>query len=358
VRKSILEIYLTVRVRSDVPFCSVLCFSDNRLKVDIASLKETISQILSLQGHYFRWRQNDGTGQEPSSAIGFMAQQVREKYPDLVVEDSQGYLAVRYLDIIPIFVEALKALSEQQQNISSAASQLSRLQDEEKKELDRMKSLTTVRNRKTRRCKLFWPSLGAAMVVVSFILVGLLAGLLTIPLNVQDPNPPPPTGWRSRNIVFNPQFESSNDTLPGWIGSYRIYNYSSNGIRNALPAPLDAGEQALLLTSLFPYAFQRLNASDIPISTRKIEFSCLVNTGNTTTDPLSVVRLLPPPLSGLFELTFPHVPSTTLQSDGLTTASVKCKSRIRQFSQLLSPAGRVLPFLTYSPVFQRLSSGL
>lgn len=46
----------------------------------------------------------------PEREYGFIAQEVRDILPDLVVEDEQGYLAVNYIGVIPLLVEAYKNL--------------------------------------------------------------------------------------------------------------------------------------------------------------------------------------------------------------------------------------------------------
>jgi len=52
----------------------------------------------------------------PERSYGFIAQEVREIYPDLVLEDETGYLAVNYTGFIPIIVESL---NEQQEVVDS-----------------------------------------------------------------------------------------------------------------------------------------------------------------------------------------------------------------------------------------------
>lgn len=54
--------------------------------------------------------------------IGFIAQQLQEVFPDLVDEDSDGYLHIDYIGLIPILVESIK---EQQTKIAMLKSVLS-----------------------------------------------------------------------------------------------------------------------------------------------------------------------------------------------------------------------------------------
>ncbi|MCG6191418.1 tail fiber domain-containing protein [Maribellus maritimus] len=51
--------------------------------------------------------------------IGFIADEIKEIFPDLVEEDSEGYLHVDYLGLIPVLVESIK---EQQNQIATLQS--------------------------------------------------------------------------------------------------------------------------------------------------------------------------------------------------------------------------------------------
>ena len=57
---------------------------------------------------------------------GLIAQEIQELYPDLVYEDSNGYLSVNYVGLIPILIEAIKELKAEQKTelkLRSAAPQ-------------------------------------------------------------------------------------------------------------------------------------------------------------------------------------------------------------------------------------------
>ncbi len=53
------------------------------------------------------------------SRIGFIADEIKEVFPDLVEEDSDGYLHVDYIGLIPVLVESIK---EQQNQIATLKS--------------------------------------------------------------------------------------------------------------------------------------------------------------------------------------------------------------------------------------------
>ena len=44
--------------------------------------------------------------------IGLSAQEVQLVYPELVKEDSRGYLSVNYIGLVPVLVEAIKEQDE------------------------------------------------------------------------------------------------------------------------------------------------------------------------------------------------------------------------------------------------------
>jgi hypothetical protein len=48
---------------------------------------------------------------DTTTHFGFIAQELREIYPNLVNEDKQGYLAVNYTELIPVMLDAIKELN-------------------------------------------------------------------------------------------------------------------------------------------------------------------------------------------------------------------------------------------------------
>lgn len=53
------------------------------------------------------------TGTDNRTRFGFIAQEVREIYPNLVVEDEEGMLGIDYTGFIPLLVDAVRNLTEQ-----------------------------------------------------------------------------------------------------------------------------------------------------------------------------------------------------------------------------------------------------
>ena len=94
----------------------VTCSSDARLKKDI----ETITQDTALDAinalrpvHYF-WN-DDTDGSNPQQ--GFIAQEIRDVFPELVRTGNNGMLSVSYVGLIPSIVASIQELTEKVANI-------------------------------------------------------------------------------------------------------------------------------------------------------------------------------------------------------------------------------------------------
>ena len=59
--------------------------------------------------------------QKETTEFGFLAQELKELYPDLVTQDTLGYYMVNYIGLIPIIVESLK---EQKNQLDAQAKQI------------------------------------------------------------------------------------------------------------------------------------------------------------------------------------------------------------------------------------------
>ena len=83
--------------------------SDFRLKENIEAIPETdmLLKILQLEPKTFNWKSN---GEDD---IGFIAQEVNEVLPELVVERNDGFLSVNYDRIPTLLVCCIKQLQEQ-----------------------------------------------------------------------------------------------------------------------------------------------------------------------------------------------------------------------------------------------------
>lgn len=84
--------------------------SDINLKTDVEKITNALDKLITLDGITFRWNGVDGRDTTRREA-GVIAQQVREVLPEVVIEKDTGYLGVRYEQIIPLLIEAIKELN-------------------------------------------------------------------------------------------------------------------------------------------------------------------------------------------------------------------------------------------------------
>lgn len=76
-------------------------FSDERRKENIVRALGALSRVLKLQAVTYNLAGQEGVER------GFVAQQLQEVYPELVYEDSEGFLAVKYLGLISELAQAI-----------------------------------------------------------------------------------------------------------------------------------------------------------------------------------------------------------------------------------------------------------
>lgn len=94
--------------------------SDSRLKKNVESIENLSSGLSSLRPVSYQLldpgesaeatKASAATQADTRKLYGFIAQEVREIYPDLVVEDEDGMLGISYDGFIPLLVDAYKNL--------------------------------------------------------------------------------------------------------------------------------------------------------------------------------------------------------------------------------------------------------
>lgn len=85
--------------------------SDERLKDNIQTIKNSLSKILSLDAVEFDWNNKQST--HSGHDIGLIAQQVEKVAPELVNTRNSGYLAIKYDKLTSLLVGAIKEQQEQ-----------------------------------------------------------------------------------------------------------------------------------------------------------------------------------------------------------------------------------------------------
>lgn len=90
--------------------------SDLRLKDNIETLGRTLSELSKLDGKSY---ERNGVKQ-----IGLLAQDVQTVYPELVVEDADGMLAVDYQALVPVLINAVKEQEDKISRLENLVNQL------------------------------------------------------------------------------------------------------------------------------------------------------------------------------------------------------------------------------------------
>ena len=93
--------------------------SDERLKENIVPLQGALDKVKAIGGYEFDWK--DGIEDATSKTghdIGVKAQELQAQYPDLVHERENGYLAVDYIKLSAVLIEAVKELATKVEELS------------------------------------------------------------------------------------------------------------------------------------------------------------------------------------------------------------------------------------------------
>lgn len=118
-----------------------LQFSDLRLKANIREIVDALSIVQRLEGKQYRWKKHQTTNRDSqddasqlynsNKVFGLIAQDVQQVIPEIVREDSNGFLAVSYIELIPILLQAFnQLLCEFRFNNSFVQQRVQELQDQ------------------------------------------------------------------------------------------------------------------------------------------------------------------------------------------------------------------------------------
>ncbi len=225
----LLDVNGTIRVSS------TLYSSDERLKSDIKPLTDEKDKLYLLQGKSYKKalipvdikdsltlatakKTKEKTIETPE--YGYLAQELKEVFPDLVSQDSAGYYSVNYIGLIPVIVEALK---DQRSENEKKQIQIEKQQIQIDEQREQIKQLVKLMGIKSIDKKVFEEN-----------------GIESIPLLLQNtPNP------------FNQSTEIGY-FIPETVGSANIYIYDVNGVqqRNISIAERGNGITVLQATAL------------------------------------------------------------------------------------------------------------
>lgn len=102
---------------------NIVNISDMRFKENIAPIESPLARIRQINGIRYTLKEelfsnlpDEKKAEYTNPDFGFIAQDIKGIFPELIVEDDSGYLSVKYVRMIPVLVEAIK---EQQKIIDS-----------------------------------------------------------------------------------------------------------------------------------------------------------------------------------------------------------------------------------------------
>ena len=98
--------------------------SDKRLKTNIQTVKNPLNKISKINGVSFEWKEGHDERIQNKTNLGVIAQEVQKVIPEVVKERDDGYLAVKYDQLVPVLIEAVK---DQQKQIDDLKKKLEEL---------------------------------------------------------------------------------------------------------------------------------------------------------------------------------------------------------------------------------------
>jgi hypothetical protein len=107
------------------------CTSDIRLKTEIKTLENVLDNIMKMNAVEFDWSENYRAFDELKEkgklhSLGFIAQEMRNIYPEVVHVDNDGYYYIIYNELNSVLVEGIK---EQQVFIEELEQTITRLEN-------------------------------------------------------------------------------------------------------------------------------------------------------------------------------------------------------------------------------------
>ncbi len=105
-------------------------YSDQRFKENIRPLDNPLESFMKIKPFQYNFIQNKINKENDSLSVninkdntinrnfdqklhfGFLAQDIQKIYPNLVTEDEKGYLALNYVELIPVMIDAIQKQNE------------------------------------------------------------------------------------------------------------------------------------------------------------------------------------------------------------------------------------------------------
>lgn len=114
-----------VKITGTLTTPSVALAGDIRLQENVTQLnsRNSVDLLSRLNPVSFTFKTDNTSEDTPSrsSHYGFVAQEVKEIAPELVIEDGAGYLSVNYVELIPLLVQKVQELSAEVTELKAQA---------------------------------------------------------------------------------------------------------------------------------------------------------------------------------------------------------------------------------------------
>jgi hypothetical protein len=96
--------------------------SDGRLKENVRAIDGGLDRLQSIRPVSYELKDRD----DPETKLGFIAQELEDGIPEVVNEpaDSDGYYGVNYTGVIPVTVDAIQELAEEQERLRDRVEEL------------------------------------------------------------------------------------------------------------------------------------------------------------------------------------------------------------------------------------------
>jgi type II secretory pathway pseudopilin PulG len=117
-----------LQVRDEATVYNWTVPSDRRFKHHLRPLTKMMNKIFKIQGVRFEWNETyPYAPMHHRQELGFIAQEVREVFPEVVYEDEDGYLKVEYEKLLPVLWEGFKEIRREEKVMNQELQELERL---------------------------------------------------------------------------------------------------------------------------------------------------------------------------------------------------------------------------------------
>jgi hypothetical protein len=99
---------MSIDTSGNVTASDFIATSDIRKKKDITPIENALEKVDQLQGVTYKFKEGD-----EKEKVGLIAQDVRKVLPQVVHEDTEGFLSISYGPIVSVLIEAIKDLKQQ-----------------------------------------------------------------------------------------------------------------------------------------------------------------------------------------------------------------------------------------------------